>query len=207
MDTDFSVAQTVKNLPVTRETRVWSLSWEVPLEKGMAIHSSILAWRIPWTEKPGGLQSAGLKRVRHDWATHTHTQVWMWELDSKEGWMLKNWCLQIMVLGKTLESPLDSKEIQPVNSEWNHLWIFIGRTAAEVSILWPPDVRSQPIGKDPDAGKDWGQEKKWVTEDEMVGWYHQLNGYEFEQTPGYHGRQGSLGWLQFMELQRVELSY
>ena len=137
------------------------------------------------------------------------SHVWMWELDPKEGWVLKNWCFQIVMLENTLESPLDSEEIKSVSPQGNQPWMFTGKTEAEAEapILWSLDAKSWFIGKDPDAGKDLGQEKKWVTEDEMVGWYHQLNGYEFEQTPGYHGRQGSLGWLQFMELQRVELSY
>ena len=111
----------------------------------------------------------------------------MWELDHKEGWVLKNWCFQIVVLEKTLESSLDSKEMQPVNPKESESWIFIGRTDAEAEagppILWPPDVKSWFIGKDLDAGKDWGQEEKEVTRNEMVGWYYRLNGHEFEQTP------------------------
>ena len=109
----------------------------------------------------------------------------MWELGYKEGWIPKNWCFQIVVLKKTLERPLDSKEVKPICPKGNQYWIFIGRTdaEAEIPILWPPDAQSQLIGKDPDAGKDWGQEEKGVTEDEMVGWYHWLNGHEFEQTP------------------------
>ena len=97
------------------------------------------------------------------------------------------------MLEKSLESPLDSKEIKPVNPKGNQLWIFIGRTdvEAEAPVLWPPDVKSWRIGKDPDAGKDWGQEK-WVTEDETVGWHHWLNRCEFEQTPGDGEGQGSL---------------
>ena len=89
-----------------------------------------------------------------------------------------------VVLKKTLESPLDCKEIQPVNPKGNQPWIFIGRTDAEVPIFWPPDVKSQIFGKDPDAGKDWGQEEKGRTEDEMVGWHHRLTGHEFEQALG-----------------------
>ena len=118
----------------------------------------------------------------------------MWELDHKEGWMPKNWCFWTVPLEKTLESPLDCKEIQPVNPKGNQSWIFIGRTDAETetSILWPPNAKSQLIGKDPDTGKVWGQEEKRVTEDEMVGWHHQLNGHEFEQTPGDGEEQGSL---------------
>ena len=96
----------------------------------------------------------------------------MWDLDHKEGWALKNWCFQIVVLEKTLESPLDSKEIKPVNPKGNQPWIFIGRTNAEALILWPPDENSRLTVKDPDAGKGWKQEKKGVTDDEMVGWHH-----------------------------------
>ena len=107
----------------------------------------------------------------------------MWKLDHKEGWVPKNWCFRTVVLEKTLESPLDCKEIQPVNPKGNQPCIFIGRTDAEAEapVLWPPDVKNWLIGKDPDAGKDWEQEKG-ATEDEMVGWHHQFNGHEFEQT-------------------------
>jgi len=116
----------------------------------------------------------------------------MWELDHKEGWALKNWCFRTAMLEKTLESPLDSKEIKPVNPKGNQPWIVIGRTDAEAPILWPPDVKSRLIGKDPDAEKDWSQEEKGTTEDEMVGWHHRLNGHEFEQTPGDSEGQESL---------------
>jgi len=116
------------------------------------------------------------------------------ELDHQEGWALKNWWFWIVVLEKTLESPLDDKEIRSVNPKGNQPWIFIGRTDAEAEapILWPPDAKSWIIGKDPDAGKDWGQEEKDVTEDEMIGWHHWLNGHKFEQTPGDSDGQGSL---------------
>ena len=122
------------------------------------------------------------------------SRVWMWELDHKESWVPKNWCFWTMVLEKILESPLDCREIQPVSPQGNQLWIFIGRTdaKAEVPILWPPDVKNGLIGKDPDAGKDWRQEEKGVTEDEMVGWHHVLDGHEFEQAPGVGDGQGSL---------------
>ena len=94
----------------------------------------------------------------------------MWELDHKEDWAPKNWCFQIVVLEKTLKRPLDCKEIKPVNSKGNQSWIFIGRTDAEAKalLLWPTDAKHWLIGKDPDAGKDWGQEEKGVTEDEMI---------------------------------------
>ena len=108
--------------------------------------------------------------------------VGMWELDYKESWVPKNWCFWTVVLEKTLESPLDCKEIQPVHTKGNQSWIFIGRTDAEVEtpILWAPDAKSWLIWKDPDSGKDWRQEEKGMTEDETVGWHHRLNGHEFE---------------------------
>ena len=112
------------------------------------------------------------------------SHVWMWQLDCKEGWMLKNWCFQIVMLEKTLESPLDCKEIQSVHPKGDQSWIFTGRTVVEAPLIWPLDEKSWLIRKDPDAGKDWGQEEKRVTEDEMVGWHHQLNGQEFGQTLG-----------------------
>ena len=100
--------------------------------------------------------------------------VWMWELDYKESWALKNWCFWTVVLEKTLESPLDCKEIPPVHPKVDQSWVFIGRT--ETPILWPLHAKSWLIGKDPDPGRDWGQEEKGMTEDETVGWHHQLNG-------------------------------
>ena len=110
------------------------------------------------------------------------------------GWALKNWCFWTIVLEKTLESPLDSKEIKPVNPKGNQPWIFIRRTDAEAEalILWPPDAKCQLTRKDLDAGKDWGQERKGATEDEMVGWCHRVNGHEFEQTPRDSEEQGGL---------------
>ena len=118
--------------------------------------------------------------------------VWTWELDYKESWVPKNWCFWIMVLEKTLESPLDCKEIQPVHPKGDQSWLFIGRTdgEAETPILWPPDVKSWLTGKDRDAGKDWGQ--KGLTENEMVGWHHWLNGHGFGWTPGVGDGQGGL---------------
>ena len=122
------------------------------------------------------------------------SHVWMWELDYKESWMLKNWCFWTVVLEKTLESRLDCKEIQQVNPQGNQSWIFIGKTDAETEtpIPWPPDAKSWLIWKDPDAGKDWGQEERGMTEDEMVEWHHPLNGSEIEQTLRDSERQGSL---------------
>ena len=107
--------------------------------------------------------------------------IWMWELDCEESWALKNLCFWTVVLEKALESPLDCKEIQPVHPKGDQSWVFNGRTdvEAETPILWPPDTKSWLIGEDPDAGKDWGQEEKGTTEDEMVGWHHWLHGHGF----------------------------
>ena len=118
----------------------------------------------------------------------------MWELDYKEGRVLKNWYLLIVVLEKTLKNPLDSKEIKPVNPKRNQSWIFIGTTNAEAKalILWLSNAKSQLIGKDSDAVSDWGQEEKGATEDEIVGWHHWLNRHEFEQTLGDGEGQESL---------------
>ena len=154
-----------------------------------------------------------IKKQRHHFADEglssqsyvfSRSQEWMWELDHKESWVPKNWCFLIVVLEKTLESPLDYKEIKPVNPKGNQSWIFIGRTDAETeaSILWPPDVKNQLIGKDPDVGKHWGQEEKGMTEVEIVGWHHWLNGHGFEQALGGSEGQRSLvccspwGWKE-----------
>ena len=110
------------------------------------------------------------------------SHVWMWEFDYGESWEPMNWCFWTVVLEKTLESPLDHKEIQPGNPRGTKSWISIGRTNAEAEtpILWPPDAKNWHIGKDPGAGKDWRQEKKGMTEDETIGWHQQLDGHEFE---------------------------
>ena len=118
------------------------------------------------------------------------SHVWMWELDHKKSWAVMNWCFQIVVLEKTLESPLDYKEIQPVHPKGNQPWI--GRTDGEAPIFWSPNAKSWLIEKDPDAGKDWGLEEKGTTEDGMFGWHHWLNGHELEQTQGDGEWQGSL---------------
>ena len=122
----------------------------------------------------------------------SHSHVQMWELDYKEGWELQNWCFQIVVLEKTLKSPLGCKEIKPINPKGNQPWIFIRRTEAEALVLWPPDAKSWLIRKDPNALKDWGQVEKGATEDEMAGWHYQLNGHKLEQTLGDSERQGCL---------------
>ena len=132
-----------------------------------------------------------LKKQRHYFANKcpssqsygfSSSYVWIWELDHKEGWVPKNWCFWTVVLEKTLESPLECKEIKSANPNGNQSWIFIGRTGveAEAPILWPTEAISWLIGKDPDAGKDWRQEEKGMKENEMVGWHHWLDGHEFE---------------------------
>ena len=132
-----------------------------------------------------------IKKQRHYFANKgpsyqgygfSSSHVWIWELDCEESWVLKNWWFWTVVLEKTLENPLACKEIQPVHPKGDQSWVFIGRTDAEAEtpILWPPDAKSWLIGKDPNAGRNWGQEEKGKTEDEMAGWHHQLNGHEFE---------------------------
>ena len=120
--------------------------------------------------------------------------VWMWELDCEERWAPNNWCFWTVVLEKTLESPLDCKEIQPVHPKGDQSWVFIGRTdaEAEIPILWPPHVKSWLIGKDSDGGRDYGQEEKGTTEDEMAGWHHRLDRHAFELTLGVGDGQGGL---------------
>ena len=145
-----------------------------------------------------------IKKQRHHFADKgsfsqsygfSSSHVWMWDLDSKESWVLKNWCFWTVVLEKTLESPVDCKEVKLVNPKGNQLWIFIGRmTDAEAAapVLWPPGMKSRLIRKDPDAGEDWGQEEKRTTEDEMVGWHNQLDGHDFDRALGDGEGQGSL---------------
>ena len=118
----------------------------------------------------------------------------MWEFDCEESWALKNWCFWTVVLENTLVSPLDCKEIQPVHPKGDQSWVFIGRTdaKAETPILWPPHAKSWFIRKDPDAGRDWGQEVKGTTEDEMAGWHHRLHAHEFGWTLGVGDGQGGL---------------
>ena len=122
------------------------------------------------------------------------SHIWMWELNYKESWALKNWCFSTAVLEKTLESPLDCKVIQPGHPKGNQSWVFIGRidVEAETPIFWPPNANSWLIWKDPDAGKDWKHEEKGTTEDEMVGWHHWLDGQEFEQALGVGDGQRSM---------------
>ena len=156
-------------------------------------------WLQPWNLKTLNLWKENYDQLRQHIKKQRHyfvnkgpssqsngfssSHVWMWELDYKESWVPKNWCFWTVLLEKTLESPLDYKEIQPVHSEGDQPWVFTGRTdiEAETPILWAPDVKSWLICKDPDGGKDWGQEEKGTTEDEMVGWHHRLDRHEFSK--------------------------
>ena len=184
------VAQIGKNPPAMWKTWVPSLDWEDPLAEGMTTHSSILSWRILWTEEPGRLWGHKDLDTTRWLSTKVDNYIlfgeltWMWELDYKESWAPKNWCFWTVVLEKTLENPLDCKEIHPVHPKGDQSWVFIGKTdfEAETPIFWPPDANSWLIWKDPDTGKDWGQEEKGTTEtteDEMVGWHHRLIGHGF----------------------------
>ena len=157
----------------------------------------------PWKKKAMTNLDSVFKKQRHHFADNGpfsqgyglySSHVQMWELDNKEGRAPKNWCFWTVVLEKTLESPLESKEIKSVNLKENQPWILFGRTDAEAEalIFWPPDVNSWFIGKDPDAGKYWRLKERRAIEDEMVGWHHWLNGHEFEQAPGDGEGQGSL---------------
>jgi len=156
----------------------------------------------PW-KKSHDQPRQHIKKQRHYFASKglssqscgfSSSLVWMLELGYKESWVPKNWRFWTVVLEKTLESPLDCKEIKPVHPKGNQSGIFIGRTdvEAETPILWPPHVKSWLIGKDPDVGNDWREEEKGTTEDEMVGWHHQLNGHEFEYNLGVGDGQGGL---------------
>ena len=188
-----------------KNTGVGSLSllqWIFPaqeLNRGL-LHCRWILYQLSYQGSPDKPRQH-IKEQRHHFAdkglcsqNFCSSHVWMWELVHKEGWAPKNWCFWIAVLEKTLESSLDSKEIKPVNPKGNQPWIFIGRTDAELEapMLCPPHAKSQLIWKDPHARKDWGQEEKWATEDEMVGWHRWFNGHEFEQTPGKSEGQGTL---------------
>ena len=179
------------------------ISWQVDGEKvtdfyfgGLQNHCKW--WWQPWNYKALAPWKKSYDQPRQHIKKQTHYfankgpssqgygfssgHVWMWELDYKESWALKNWCFWTVMLEKTFESPLDCEEIRTVHPKGDQSWIFIGKTdvEAETPILWPPDAKSWLIGKEPDSGKDWRQEDKGITEDEMVGWYHQLNGHKFE---------------------------
>ena len=163
-------------------------SW-VPKSQQVVTIATKLKDLAPW-KKSCDQPRQHIKKQRHYFVNKgpssqrygfSSSHVWMWELDYKESWAPKNWCFWIVVLEKTLESPLDHKEMQPVNSKGSQSWMFISRTdvEAETPVLWPPDEKNWLTGKDPDAGKDWRREKG-TTEDEMAGWHHRLDGHEFE---------------------------
>ena len=166
------------------------------------LSSSSSSHASPW-KKSYDQPRQHIKKKRHYFANKglssqsygfSSSHVWMWELDHKESWAPKNWCFWTVALEKTLESPLDCKEIKPVNPKGNQFWILIGWTDAEAEapILWPPDAKNSLNGKDCDAGKNWRQEEKGTTEDEIVGWHHWLDGHTFKQAPGVGDGQGSL---------------
>ena len=146
--------------------------WLLLGRKVMTNLDSILKNRDYFANKDPSSQSYGF----------SSSHGWMWELDYKESWAPKNWCFWTLVLEKTLESPLDFKESQPVHPKGNQSWIFIGRADAEAEtpILWPPDMKNWLTGKDPNAGKEWRREEKGTTEDRMIGWHHRFDGHEFE---------------------------
>ena len=186
-----------------RWAKYWSFSFSINPSKE---HPGLISFRMDWLDllavqgtlksllqhhssKASVLRRSNIFMVQLSYQYMTTSQsygfssshVQIWKLDYKEGWKLKNWCFWTVVLEKTLESPLNCKEIKPVNPKGNQSWISIGRTDAEAEtpILWPPTVKSWLIWKDPDAGKDWRQEEKGMTEDEMVRWHHWLSGHEF----------------------------
>ena len=144
----------------------------------------------------------GLSSQRYGFSS---SHVWMWELDYKESWVPKNWRFWTVVLEKTLEIPLDCKVIQPVHPKGNQSWVFFWRSdpEAETLILWSPDAKNWLVWKDPNAGKDWRQEKKGMIEDEMAGWHHWLDGHEFEQAPGVVDVQGNLVCCSPWGLKRI----
>ena len=168
-----------------------TLFWGAPKSLQMLNCSHEIKRRLVLGRKVMTNLDRDIKKQRHYFANKgpssqsygfSSSHVWIWELDDKESWAPKNQCFWTVVLEKSLESPLDCKEVQTVNPKGNQFWIFIGRTDAEAEtpILWPPDVKKRCIGKDPSSGKDWRQREKGKTENEMVGWHHWLDGHEFE---------------------------
>ena len=163
---------------------LWHSIWYLSSFSSVQSLSRVRLFATPWIAAPQSSQGYGF----------SSGHVWMWELDCEESQVPKNWCFWTVVLEKTLESPLDCKVIQLVHSKGDQSRVFFGRTdaKAESPIVWPPYVKSWLIGKDSDAVRDWGQEEKGMTEDEMVGWHHRLDGREFEWTPGVGDGQGGL---------------
>ena len=182
----------ILNKPLYNYTQLWKF-WDpiILIKKFPAIFQTSLQTMPPLRSITLLCQQRSIYSQSYGFSS---SHVWMWELNHKESWAPKKWCFWTVVLEKTLESPLDCKEIQPVNPKGNQSWIFIGRidAEAETPILWPPDAKNWLIRKAPDAGKDWRQGEKGTTEDEMVEWHHHLNGHEFKQGQGVGDRQGSL---------------
>ena len=195
-----------------KQWKEWlTLFWGAP--KSLQMVTAAMKFKnTPWKESYDQLRQH-IKKQRHYFAHKclssqsygfSSSHVWMWALAYKESWAPKNWCFWTVVLEKTLESPLDSEEIQPVHPKGNQSWIFVGKTeaASETPVLWPPDARSWLIWKDPDAGKDWRWEEKGMTEDEMVGWHHSHDGWVWVGS-GSWWWTGKPGVLQSMESQKV----
>ena len=197
------IAQMAKNLPVRQETMVWSLGWEVFQRREWQSTPVFLPGEFYGQRSLEGYSSWGHKDQTRAANTHVLFPVVRYRCES---WILKKAeCWRIVVLEKTLESPLEipwSKKIKPVNLKRNQPWIFIGKTDAEAAIIWPPDEKSQLIRENFDSGNYWGQEEKWVTEDEIVGWHHQLNEHDYEQTWGDSEGQGCLACCSLCVIKR-----
>ena len=182
------IAARQASLSITNSRRLLKLMSieSVCLELGKVGSSTLIPWKESYNQPRQHIKKQRNYFVNKGPSSQgcgfSSGHVWMWELDCEESWVPKNWCFGTVVLEKTLESPLDCKEIQPVHPKGDPSWMFIGKTdvEAETPILWPPDAKSWLIGKDPVAGKDWRQKEKRMTENEMIGWYHRLNGHEFE---------------------------
>ena len=185
-----------------KQWKQWlTLFWGAPKSLQMVTAAVNLKDITPWKESYDQPREH-IEKQRHHFANKGPSSqdffsigyIWMWELDCEESWAPKNCCFWTVVLEKTLESPLDCKEIQPVHSERDHPWDFFGRNdaKAEAPVLWPPLAKSWLIGKDSDAGRDRGHEEKGMTQDEMAGWHHGLDGHESEWTPGDGNGQGGL---------------
>ena len=200
-----------------KQCKQWeTLFWGAP--KSLQMMTAVMKLKDACCDKKSYDQPRQhIKKQRHSFVNtgpsspsygFSSSQVWIWGLDYKESWTPKNWCFWIVVLEKTLESPLDCKEIQPVNPKGNQSWMFIGRTDAEAEtpILWPPDVKNWLIWKDPDSGKGWRWEEKGMTEDEMVGWHLRLDRHEFEQVLRIGDGQGNLEYYSPWGCQEWEMT-
>ena len=172
----------------------WGSEISADGDRSHEIKRHLLLGRKSMTNLDSIFKSRGNKCPSSQSHGFSSSHVWMWVLNYKESWAPKNRCFWTVLLEKTLESSVDCKELQPIHPKRNQSWIFIGRTDAEAEtlILWPPDRKNWLTGKDPDAGQDWRQEEKEMTEDEMVGWHYWLDGHEFEEALGVGDRQGSL---------------